>query len=188
MTRAAIAGTVAGVLAMALLAGALPGQGRGMGWGRGQGMGMGRGAGAGWCMGLGPGAGAGGWWTRVTPQTPEQRAFVDQVARLHNEIRAANLAALALQAQDASQDRLAPKLQEVAALRARLAKISRSNSALLQQMGVPAGYGICDGTGPRPGCPMAGFGRGRGMGGGMGRGYGMGLRNGTGPNPNCPLK
>jgi hypothetical protein len=185
---------------MALVANAALAQGRGMGQGRGAGGGMGmrRGAGAGWCNGQGPGAGlrngqglgagAGGWWTRVTPKTAEQKAFVDRVTKLHADIRTTNLEIATLRSKNAPQDQVAQKQSEVAGLRAELSKVTQSNTALLKELGVPVGYGVCDGTGPKANCPMAGSGQGRGPGCGMGRGNGMGLRNGTGPNPNCPLK
>jgi hypothetical protein len=174
------------ILAVSLVASGSLAQGRGMGRGRGMGMGMGMGPGmgrgAGVCQGLGPGAGAGGWWNWVTPKTDAQKAFVNEVTRLHADIRAKNLEIYTLRAQNASQSEISKKQAEVTALQARLAQVTQANQTLLRELGVPAGYGVCDGTGPK------GNGLGYGRGAGWGRGNGMGLRNGTGPNPYCPLK
>ncbi|MCC6727869.1 MAG: hypothetical protein IT208_00855 [Chthonomonadales bacterium] len=168
------------------------GRGRGMGYGMGRGMGYGMGRG----MGAGPGAGVrmggGGWWARVTPTTPEQKALVDQVAALHTDIRAANLEVAKLRATSGPAARIAERERVLVGLREQLRDVTTRNATLMRQMGVPAGYGICDGTGPKADCPLGGPGMRRGNGWGLrngwGRANGWGLRNGTGPNPNCPLK
>ncbi len=160
-----------------------------------QGRGMGR-RGQGACRaGGGPGAGIqnGGWWNRVTPQTPEQKAVVDHVSDLHNRIRAANIDVVRLKTAGAAAAKVAEAEKKVAALRADLQAYSQANASVISSLGLPAGVGICDGTGRgrrAMGAGGIGGGRGfgRGMGAGNGRGMGMGLRNGTGPNPYCPLK
>jgi hypothetical protein len=195
MKRTGIVLTVTMVLSVALLASVSLSQGRGAGRGRGAGMGMGRGAGAGCCNGQGQAAGAGGWWTRVAPKTTEQKAFVDKVTRLHASIRALNVEIATLRAKKAPQADIDKMQAKATTLRTKLAKVTNDNAPMLKEMGVPAGCGVCDGTGPKANCPYAGQGRGRngncpyaGTGQGLGRGNGMGLRDGTGPNPNCPLK
>ncbi len=202
--------SIFGVMAMSVMvvavAGAAVGQnpraGAGTGAGRANGYGPGSRAtvaqapNASQAPGYGQGfRGAGGWWNRVTPQTPEQTAFVAQVSELHNRIRAANGELRALAARNAPAVQVQAKQQEVASLQSQLRQLTTANQALLQQMGVPAGYGVCDGTGPRGG---QGYGRRGGMGRGMaqgprdgsgpGRGMRLGPRDGSGPNANCPLK
>jgi hypothetical protein len=161
---------VAGTLSVALAAGSAVAQGPGQGRGRGAGGGFCGGRGGGGCMGLTPGAGVGGWWTRVVPTTPAQKAFVAQVTNLHSQIRQANLDLVALRAAKAPAAQIAAKQQQITALRSELQRVTSANQTLLKQMGVPAG--VCDGTGPK----------------GRGQGMGRGLRNGTGPNPNCPIR
>lgn len=132
----------------------------------------------GYGRGYGQGRGAGGgWWNRVNPKTPEQKALVNQVSELHSRIRTANWDLRTLTAQNAPAAQVQAKQQEVASLRNQLQQLTAANQALLQAMGVPAGYGVCDGSGPRGG---QGYGRRGGM--------GLGPRDGSGPNPNCPLK
>jgi hypothetical protein len=138
-------------------------------------------------MGVGAGMMGGGWWTMVTPKTAQQKALVAKVTDLHNQIRTANLDLYALQTAGAPADKIAAKKQQVLNLQTELQKVSQANSALLQQMGLAPGAGICNGTGPGS---QYGAGTGMGMGRGRGRGMGMGMGwgNGTGPNPNCPLR
>lgn len=157
------------------------GRGRGFGGGMGrQGACAGMGAGYGRQAGRGPG----GWWTRVTPTTPEQQAFISQVTDIHNQIRALNIEIAGLRANKGAPAEIAAKEQRIVELRAELSRITTANEKLIRDMGVPAPYGVCNGQGPA--------GRFGGQGAGMGRmgarGNGMGLRNGTGPNPYCPLK
>ncbi len=191
MRRRSVVVMVGALVALVLVSGMTLGQGRGMGRGNRSG-GMGMGCGGGQCMGSassammrgGTGRGAGGWWTRLTPGTSAQKAFVDQVARLHGDIRATNFEIASLRSQEAAPGQIARKQQEVSALQSELGSLSVHNAALLREMRVPAGCGVCDGTGPKASCPMAGN---RGGAGAM-RGNGMGPRNGTGPNPNCPRR
>lgn len=162
--RIAASAAVLGAISLA------PVWGQGRGWAGGFGPGPGRGA----CLrsGYGPGAGAGGWWLRVNPQTPEQKALVAQVTELHNALRAANAELWAMQARKASGKEIAAQQQKIASLRAELQAVTQKNEALIRAMGIPAPYGVCDGTGPK----------------GPRGGRGMGPRNGTGPNPNCPFR
>jgi TolA-binding protein len=158
------------------------------GRGRGPAAGAGR-RGAGVCMGAGfgrgAGNGAGGWWNRVTPTTPEQQAFVNQVADLHKQIRDLNIEVAGMRTSNAPAAEIAKREQRIAELRAELSRLTAANEKLIRDMGIPAPYGVCNGQGrggrlggnPGPGAGWSGF-----------RGNGLGLRNGTGPNPNCPLK
>ncbi len=133
-------------------------------------------------MGQGMGRGAGGWWARVNPTTPEQTAFVRSVTDLHASIRKLNWEIADLKAKGGAPAEIAKREQAIAAHRAELSKLTTANEKLIREMGIPAPYGVCDGTGSRMG--GCGFGYGRG---GM-RGNGLRLRDGSGPNPNCPLK
>ena len=159
-------------------------QGRGRGFGAGMGPragGYGIGAGLGRQAGRGPG----GWWTRVTPTTPEQQAFIAQVTDIHNQIRTLNFEIASLRANKGSAADIAAKEQKIAELRAELSRITTANEKLIRDMGIPAPYGVCTGQGPAgrfggqgaPGMGRAGW-----------RGNGLGLRDGSGPNPYCPLK
>lgn len=179
-TRTALA--VSAVLLTIFLTVPMLAQGRGRGFGYGAGRQgaawAGRNPGAGWGVGRGPG----GWWTRVTPSTPEQEAFLKQVTDIHNQIRTLNWEIAALRAANGPADEIARKEKQIADLRAELAKVTAANEKLLREMGVPAPFGVCTGQGP-----AGKFGRGAGW-GGFGGGRGFGPRNGTGPNPYCPLK
>lgn len=136
--------------------------------------------------------GAGGWWNRATPNTPQQRALVEQAAALQDRIRSVRQEAYTLRLRNAPAAQVQAKDREAANLQEQMRQLVAKNQTALQEMGVPAGYGACDGIGPR-GAGMGygrggGMGRGNGMrrGGGMGMGYG--LRDGSGPNPYCPLR
>lgn len=167
----------------------------------GAGMGMGRRAGMGAGMGARCYAGAGGgygWWTRVEPKTAQQRAFVARVTELHNQIQAQSAQIASLRAQKNTQKQIAACQKKITSLRAELQKVTRANASLLKEMGVPAGAGMCNGTGPgcQAGtCPCCGAVCQGGICPGcgtacpyVGAGAGRGLRDGSGPNPNCPLK
>jgi len=127
------------------------------------------------------GRGPGGWWTRVTPSTPEQEAFLKQVTDIHNKIRALQWEVAGLRASNAPAAEIEKREKQIADLRAELVRVTTANEKLIREMGIPAPYGVCNGQG-----------RGARMGGtpGFGRygGRGFGPRNGTGPNPYCPLK
>ncbi len=122
------------------------------GWGRGYGRGGGRGDGLG--MGMVPGmygrqsGGFLGWWASVDPQTPERKALVSKVTDMHIGIRTANQELYLLRSQKASSDRINQKLNQINALRTEFQAVTTSNQGLLQQMGLPLGYGLC--AGPTP--------------------------------------
>lgn len=144
--------------------------------------------------GQGAGMGQGGWWTRVTPKTNEEKVFVAQVTEMHNQIRAAQQQLMTMRRNGAPAADIAAKEQQIATMRQQLQAYLEANKALMEKLGVPAGCGACDGSGPNGKGPGMGQGRGKGgngqgMGQGRGRGgNGQGLRDGTGPNPNCPVK
>jgi len=190
--RSVVIGGLAALLVAATLT-ATEAQGRrggGMGWGAGRGARIGAGPGA----GMRAGGGWGGWWNRVTPQNEEQRAFVARVTDIHNQIRSANIEIARLRTQKNTEAQVREREAEVTRLRQELMTLTRNNARLMEQMGLPSGAGICDGTGPkgygRGICPFgAGAGAGQPASGqGLGRGNGLRLRDGSGPNPNCPLK
>jgi hypothetical protein len=133
----------------------------------------------------------------VIPKTPQQQTFVAQVKALHEQMRQANVELRTLQTQNAPANQIAAKQQQITELRTRIQQTTQAGQPLLQQMGLPAGAGVCDGAGPKG--PGYGRGAGQGMGGydmaqgagrggyGMGRGAGRGMRDGSGPHPNSPL-
>lgn len=152
------------------------GQGRGRGfWGAGR---VGAGAGP----GQGYGRGAGGWWNRVNPATPEQTALVQQVSDLHAKIRTLNWEIADLKANKGAPAEIAKREKAIAEYRAELSRLTTENEKLIREMGVPAPFGVCTGTGPRLGN------RWYGNGAAGWRGNGLRLRDGSGPNPYCPLK
>lgn len=104
----------------------------------GFGMGRGRGAGRGGRLcpnGYEPGTGRGGWWNNTQPQTPEQQAFTDKVASLHEAIRAKQFELADLKASNASQDQIARAQAELESLRDELHDLMYANRDLRQQMG-----------------------------------------------------
>jgi len=141
-------------------------QGRGRMGGYGPRWGNGACVQPGYGMGMG-----GGWWMRANPQTPEQKSLVARVTELHNEIRAANAELWAMQARKASAKEIAAQQNKITALRAELQRVTQQNEQVIRSLGIPAPYGVCDGTGPK------GFGGGRGMG-----------PRGGGGNPYCPFR
>ena len=97
-------------------------------------------------MGGGPGPGAGAYWTRVQPQTPAQKQFVDQVRGLHDRIRAEQSELVNLQATNSNPNRIAALQNDLAGLRVRLRDLMWNNRPLMQQMGVNGpryGMGPC---------------------------------------------
>ncbi|MGC8667343.1 MAG: hypothetical protein ACP5VE_04395 [Chthonomonadales bacterium] len=142
--------------------------------GRGRMGGFGPGAGRGACLRAGNGMAfaGGGWWTRVTPRTAEEKALVARVTELHNALRSARADLWAMQARKAPAKEIAAQQQKILNLQAELQSVTQKNEALIRGMGIPAPYGVCDGTGPK----------------GPRGGRGMGPRNGTGPNPYCPFR
>lgn len=173
VTTVAILG-LAGTLALTAVSAQGNGQGRGAGQGRGNR--------AGTCIGLNNGTGTpGGWWARVTPNTPQQAEFVAQLRDIHNRIRTLNIEIATLRNQNGSAAAIAQKQQQVNGLRQELQRLTTANQALLREMGVPNGAGVCDGTGPKG--QGQGYGKGQGKGAGMGKGAGKG----QGRNSNCPF-
>ena len=138
--------------------------------------------------------GRGGWWTRVTPTTPEQKALVAEVQKLHTQLWQKVGELRALQAEpEPSEERLDAKQSEIDGLRDKLVALNTKSRALIQQMLPQAGWGAGAATGTCPfGGPGAGAGRwrgagrgaGRGLGGGRGMGYGCGMGGGWG----CPWR
>jgi len=87
-----------------------------------------------------PNPNAGGWWTRVQPATPEQKAFVDEASRLHNRIREKQLEMARLRAAGGSEAKIAATQKDVDKLREKLYNVMIKNRELRQQMG-PARQG-----------------------------------------------
>lgn len=84
--------------------------------------------GAGLGFGRGLGLGYGGWWTRVTPSTPEEKAFIERITALHNELRQLVISN-------------APA-QQIAAKRAEIHDLMVKNNQLVQALLSKAGIGI----------------------------------------------
>lgn len=117
-------------------------------------------------VGAGPaGAGMGGWWTRVNARTPEQRAFISEVRKLHEQIKAKQLEVATLQAENASAADIAARQKELDALRTQLRATMVKHRAVCTQLGV-RGCAQC-GDVHSGACPI---GLGAGMGAGAGRG------------------
>lgn len=123
---------------------AQPGPGaKGPGFGRGAGFGkMGMPCPFGYTQ---PNPNAGGWWTRVKPVTKEQKAFIDEVAKLHNQIRERQWELNRLRASNGDPKKIASLEKELNDLRTRLHDVMINNQALMRQMGGPQfGRGYCD--------------------------------------------
>ncbi|MGQ9523226.1 MAG: hypothetical protein ACUVTZ_00160 [Armatimonadota bacterium] len=105
--------------------------------------------GAGFGYGRGLGLGYGGWWKRVTPTTPEEKAFVERITALHNELRQ-------LVVNNAPADRIAAKRTEIC-------NLVLQNAPLVQKLAPSAGrgwgrgrrFGMGLGPGLNPYCPFA---------------------------------
>ncbi len=94
--------------------------------------------------GAGAGAGYGGWWNSVQPNTPEQKALLDNVQSLHSRIRDAQLEMAGLQASNASQSELAKVQAKLDGLRNELHNTMLQSGGLRQQMGgVGTGKAMC---------------------------------------------
>lgn len=130
-----------------------------------------------------------GWWTGVTPTTPEQKAFIDRTAELHKQIRDKRFEADNLRATGGDPKRIAALDQEVGQLRAEHQKLMQENWQLRQQMGLN-GRGMRGGGMGWNRAAVRGPGQnGMGMQGQpMGRGPGMGQGRMAGLNPNCPRR
>lgn len=92
------------------------------------------------------GPNAGGWWTRVNPTTPEQKAFVDKVTQLHNQIREKNFQAAALRASNGDPKQIAALEKDVQNLQTELHDYMYKNWNIRQQLG-PGGRGATMGPG-----------------------------------------
>ncbi|GEM_PF-732615 len=128
----------------------------------------------------------GAWWTQVQPKTKEQKAFVDTIAGLHNQLRDKQIALMQLRTTRGDQRKIAALEQEVVGLQTQIRDQMMKNQQICRQIGAP----VCNGTGPgncgmmgqcRMQTGMTGPGMGRRMGGGMGRGACGGM------NGSCPL-
>lgn len=123
--------------------------------------------------------GGGGWWDRVTPTTPEQKAYVEQARQIHAQLWQKQSELRALQSQPKpSEAAIRAKQAEVDALRGKLQEWNLKNRAVMQQLapraGRTAGAGPCGlGLGPCGGVPGSACPNGR-MGGRGGRGGGRG--------------
>ena len=93
-----------------------------------------------------PNPNAGGWWTRVNPTTPEQKAFVDKVTQLHNQIRDKNFQAAALRASNGDPKQIAALEKDVENLQTELHDYMYKNWNIRQQLG-PGGRGATMGPG-----------------------------------------
>ncbi len=79
-----------------------------------------------------PNPNAGGWWTRVSPTDPQQKAFVEQVRALHDQIRRKQFELAQMQVNKADQSTIAAKQAEIDALREQLHQLQISNLELKQ--------------------------------------------------------
>jgi len=125
------------VLVLALSITLVWAQGRGAGYGR-----IGQPCPYGYTQ---PNPNAGRWWTRVKPTTPEQKAFVDEVSRLHKQIREKQFEMAQLRASGGAEAKIAAIQKDVDKLREKLYNVMIENRELRQQMG-PAGPGTAFGT------------------------------------------
>lgn len=164
-------------------------------------------AGEAWAQG-----GAGGWWNRVAPTTPDEKAYVREAGDLRAQIWQKVAELQALQAQPKPPVAAAQAKQaEMRGLRSKLVALNVKNRALIQQMALRArqdlgaapggcplgGPGVCscpcNGV-PGSACPFGGpgMGVGRSMGGGraarMGAGRGLGAGRGMGCGAGCPWR
>ncbi len=127
-----------------------------------------------------PNPNAGGWWTQVQPTTPEQKAFVEKVGSLHNQIREKQMTLAQIRNGNGDPKGIANLESDISALRTELYDFMSNNQQIRQQLG-GAGQGFQYGA-----CRMQTGATGPGQGmragrGGMGRGAGQRL------NPYCPL-
>lgn len=116
------------------------------------------GRGPGWCRQMGgcprgwncpnP-AGGGGWWTRLNPTDPKQKAFVEEIGKLHNQIRDAQFALRALEAAKADTATIEARKTELNTLRNQLCELQNNNMDLKQQImqSAPRGRGFGRGWG-----------------------------------------
>lgn len=93
-----------------------------------------------------------GWWTSIQATTPEQKAFVADVAKLHEQIRTQNLEIARLRAANAPQAEIANAQARLDGLRNDMQNLMYKNRGIRQQMG---------GAGMRSGWQGRGAGAGR---------------------------
>lgn len=108
-----------------------------------------QGPGDGTCDGTGAGPGTGqtgGWWTVLTPTTPEQAALLEEIGDLHALIRDLNVELAALRAADAPPEVITAKVAELVAVREELRALILANLDLLEEMGavINCNDGICN--------------------------------------------
>lgn len=101
-----------------------------------------------------PGGEQKGWWNTVKPTTPEQKAFVNKVKALHEDIRAQKLQIAKLEQSNANKESVQKAQKELKATQSKLQKLMQDNKELRQQMNVAGnGKGNCpamkDGTCPK---------------------------------------
>lgn len=80
----------------------------------------------------------GGWWNNVTPTTPEQKAFVEQVKSLHKDISAKRLEITKLQQDKADQQSIKKAQHQLKESKAKLQKLMQDNREIRQQL-TPSG-------------------------------------------------
>jgi len=110
-----------------------------------------------------PNPNSGGWWTRVSPTDPKQKAFVEDVARLHTQIREKQFALRELEAAKASPETIKARQAEIDSLRAKLHDLQSSNRTLKQMMQNGRGRGRGQGICPYGNSPQGQMGQGRAM-------------------------
>ncbi len=91
-------------------------------------------------MGYGP-AGAGAWWMTAQPKTAEEKAFLDKVRGLHNEIRLRQLEIAKLRTQKGTEKQIANIEKEITDLRARLHETLWNNRELATRLGAGRAVG-----------------------------------------------
>lgn len=127
-----------------------------------------------------PNPNGGGWWTRVEPNTPEQKAFVDRLRDLHNQIREKQMKLSQLRNSNGDANAMTALDREIQSLRTELYDYMTNNQQIRQQIG-GIGQGYRNGT-----CRMQSGAAGPGQGMRMGRG-GMGRGAGFVMNPSYPI-
>ncbi len=133
--------------------------------GPGRGRGRGVGCPAAQCGLAQGGCAQAGWWTKVKAQTPAQQAFINDVAALHDQIRAKILQLATLQAGNASQSDTQATLAELNKLRTDLKSLMTNNARICKELGV-VDCSTCTGCwcGCCDLCACQGIGRGLGLG------------------------
>lgn len=99
-------------------------------------------------MGIGP-AGGGAWWMTAQPKTPEEKAFIDKVRGLHEEIRTKQFELARLRNQKGTEKQIASLEKEIAKLRTQLHETLWNNRELAMKLGAGPGVGATP-----PGCGM----------------------------------